>query len=153
MLLLDLTLNIYSPVNITASDQKNANGVIWKPIDGIRGPKNDDVWASLGSANSWWRMEFPRKSAISRVTIYPRFLDSTKRASMNGFAVYIGDFAVGNGSSNAICGDPWTKSQINVITFNCTGNTFGKYLYVAAASRPKATLFLSEISVYGCEGD
>ena len=106
MLLIDLILNFYSPVNVTASDQKNANGAIWKPIDGIRGPKNDDVWASLGSVNSWWRMELPRKSAISRLTIHPRSLDSTKRASMNGFAVYIGDSPVGNGSSNAICGDP-----------------------------------------------
>ena len=150
---IDKILNIYSPVNITASDQRSPHGPVWKPIDGVKGPSSTDSWGSLTSAKSWWRLEFQSRTVISRVVIYPRNLDSTRRKAMNGFTVYIGDSTIGNGSSNALCGQPWKATvEASEITINCLGRLVGKYLYVAAADAPLAALFLSEISVYGCQG-
>ena len=149
---IDKILNIYSPVNITASDQRSANSHVWKPIDGVKGPTSPDSWISLISAKSWWRLELQSRTVISRVVIYPRNLDSTRREEMNGFAVYIGDSTIGNGSSNALCGQPWEAIKASEITINCLGRLVGKYLYVAAADAPLAALLLSEISVYGCQG-
>ena len=71
---------------------------------------------------------------------------------MTGFTVYIGDLPDGNGSGNAMCRKP-SKSTLNtVITINCINPSVGKYLYVVAAYRAKAALYLAEIAVYGCEG-
>ena len=150
---IDNILNIYSPVNITASSQKSANCPVWKPVDGVKGPSTPDSWISVASAKySWWRIELQSRTVISRVVIYPRSLDGSKRTAMNGFSVYIGEYAIGNGSSNALCGQPWKAIETTEITINCLGNPVGKYLYVAAAAEPGATLFLSEISLYGCQG-
>ena len=153
---IDNILNIYSPVHVTASDQREY-GSIWKPIDGVIGLEEETSWISLESSQSWWRMEFPHRIAISRVLIYrPPFNGQyrmVKTAALTGFAVYVGDFDVGNGSRNAMCGKPWRAVFDTVITFHCTDILVGKYLYVAAADRPRAALYLSEVVVYGCEGD
>ena len=148
-------LNMYSPVQVTASGQKEL-GTIWKPIDGLIGQIEEASWISLQSSQSWWRMELPHRSAIDRVIVYtPPFVDNAavKRTAMGGFAVYIGNFPVGNGSSNARCGNPQKATPHNVIPFNCAGALSGKYVYIAAADRPGAQLYLSEIKVYGCKGD
>lgn len=147
-------LNIYSPIQVTASDQRCSYGSIWKPIDGVRGPMVYSSWISLTSLNSWWRMEFPNRNAISRVIIYLPILDFRRRITMNGFTVHIGDSPLGNGKSNAICGGPyaWNGSLTRIITVACEGSPLGKYLYVVAADRPGAALYLAEISVFECEG-
>lgn len=147
-------LNIYSPIQVTASDQRCSCGSIWKPIDGVRGPMVYSSWISLTSLNSWWRMEFPNRNAISRVIIYLPILDFRRRITMNGFTVHIGDSPLGNGKSNAICGGPyaWNGSLTRIITVACEGSPLGKYLYVVAADRPGAALYLAEISVFECEG-
>lgn len=97
-------------------------------------------------------MELPKRSAVSSVIIYTRSLDSKKRGYMTGFAVYVGDSVYGNGSRNAICGMPWAAAKTTVITMTCPDFPVGKYVYVAAAERSNAGLYLSEISIYGCEG-
>ena len=146
-------LNIYSPVRITASDEREGYGSIWKPVDGVHGTSVKTSWKSLKSSQSWWRMELSHHSAISRVVIYPPELNPGRIEAMNGFAVYIGDSSMGNGSSNAICGEPWKPSNVSMMTFNCLDSPVGKYLYVAAADRKISSLSLSEISVYECEGE
>ena len=149
-------MNIYSSVHVTASDQKEEYGSIWKPIDGVFGVAVEASWISLKLSHSWCRMEFNHRSAISRVVIHtPSFSNNTrllKKLNMNGFAVYIGDFAVGNGSTNDMCGEPWKALLIDVIEFNCITHPVGKYLYVAAGNVAEASLYLTEIQVYGCEG-
>ena len=113
-------------------------------------------WISLPSSQSWWRMEFSQRSAISKVIIYtPTFSIQTaaeKESTMNGFAVYIGDSPVGNGSINKRCGEPWKAEHHSAITMTCPDTILGNYLYVAAADRPESALYLTEIHVYGCEG-
>ena len=146
-------LNIYSRVNITASGQHFGYSSIWKPIDGLYSPAVQSSWRSLRSSNSWWRMELPHRIGISKVIIYTPERTSTITGQMNGFAVYIGDSSVGNGSHNAMCGRPWVASTTSVITINCTYTPIGKYMYVAGADRSGAQLYLSEISVYECEGE
>ena len=150
--IIDEVLNIYAPVNATASSQKLSGGPIWAPVDGMKSSTNDLTWISLASPRSWWRMEFPVRRAISSVVIHPKKLNVDERAAMNGFVVYIGDSPVGNGSSNAICGKPWVAIETSVIIVNCSINVFGKYLYVAGADVSSAMLYLSEISVYECQG-
>ena len=149
-------LNMYSPVQVTASGQKEL-GSIWKPIDGLIGQEEEASWISLQSSQSWWRMELPHRSAIDRVIVYrPTFVGegaAVKKTAMGGFAVYIGNFPVGNGSTNARCGNPQKATQHTVIPFNCGGALSGKYVYIAASAIPKAQLYLSEIKVYGCKGD
>ena len=142
---------MYSLVNITASDQFTPNNSIWKPVDGEHAPLDEVSWRSLSSSKSWWRMEFPHRSRISGVVIYPP--GSTKGDKMNGFAVYVGDSPVGNGSKNAMCGKPWRETVTSVITIRCRTLPVGKYLYVSAADRPGATVFLSEISFFTCQGN
>ena len=152
---IDNILNIYSPVHVKASNEKEGFCSIWKPIDGVIGITVEESWAPLSSSLSWWRMELPRRSAISRVTVYiPAFeqKDILKRLAMHGFAVYIGDKTIGNGSKNAMCGKPWVVNLSSVIIFNCQHGLAGKYLYVAASDQDKAALYLTEIEVYGCEG-
>ena len=72
---------------------------------------------------------------------------------MIGFAVYIGDFAAGNGSTNPMCGNPSWARYNTIILIDCTDTLVGKYLYVAAADRPGAALYLNEVIVNGCEGE
>ena len=71
---------------------------------------------------------------------------------MTGFTVYIGDLPYGNGSGNAMCGKLSESTLNTAITIKCTNPSVGKYLYVVAADRAKAALYLVEINVYGCEG-
>ena len=153
-------LSIYSPVHVTASDQKEGFGSIWKPIDGVVGPAVEESWISLKSSQSWWRMQLPHRSAVSKVVIFiPSFHNSTqldrlaKLTLMTGFTVYIGDYPVVNRRKNAMCGNPWIISTDTVITFNCTAILLGKYLYVAGPDRSEGILYVTEINVYGCEGD
>ena len=47
------------------------------------------------------------------MVIHPKKLNDDERAAMNGFVVYIGDSPVSNGSSNAICGQPWVDKCDN----------------------------------------
>lgn len=153
----DYTLNIYRPLNVTASGQKNPNGAIWKPIDGVldqsaQGSSNEYSWVSVSLTSPWWRMELPRRTAISSVVIHTRMLDSSRRARMDGFVVYVGDSTHGNGSNNALCGAPWAAVDTRVIVNTCSNSTFGKFLYVAGAERAGVKLYLNEIYVYGCEG-
>ena len=98
-------------------------------------------------------MEFPSRNVISSVIIYIPHLDSRKRVAMNGFAVYIGDSPLDNGKNNAMCGEPWTATLTSVITIDCKDSPLGKYLYVVAANRPGTALYLTEISVFECEGE
>ena len=145
---------MYSPVNITASDQFAPSNSIWKPVDGVHGTSIETSWKSLSSSKSWWRMEIPHRNRIVGVVGVVIYLPSSpERQKMNGFAVYIGDSPVGNGNSNALCSEPWRGTISTVITINCTELPVGKYLYVSAADRPGATLVLSEISVFTCQGD
>ena len=120
------------------------------------GTTEEESWISLQASQSWWRLELPHRSTIARVVIHiPTFTSETdvKRSFMNGFTVYIGDSPVGNGSINARCGKPWTARKVTVIEIICTGDPLvGRYLFVAAADRKKARLYLTEIYVYGCEG-
>jgi hypothetical protein len=148
----DKFLNIYSPVDITASDQKYT-GPIWKPIDGTSGTSVAKSWVSLDSSQSWWRMELSRSTPISAVVVYtPDLLYHRKNLkAMDGFAVYIGNSVVGNGSKNAMCGKPWKADTTSVITFNCKDAIVGKYVYVSAAGRYGAAISLSEVSLYQCE--
>jgi hypothetical protein len=147
----DNILNIYSPVNITASDQRSANSPIWRPVDGVISSSVRDAWYSLPTGKSWWRIELRSRTLIFRVVIYPSSLDSSRRRAMDGFAVYVGDSVTVHGSSNALCGQPWMATQESAITMNCQGNCTGKYLYFTAADKPGAALFLNEISIHGCE--
>ena len=71
---------------------------------------------------------------------------------MTGFTVYIGDLPDGNGSGNAMCGKLSYSNTDTVILINCINPSVGKYLYVVAADRAKAALYLVEINVYGCQG-
>ena len=142
---------MYSPVNITASDQFAPSNSIWKPVDGVHGTLTEASWKSLPFSKSWWRMEIPHRSTIVGVVIY--LPSSPEREKMDGFAVYVGDSPVGNGSSNALCSEPWRGTISTVITISCTKLPVGKYLYVSAADRPGATLVLSEISVFTCQGN
>ena len=145
---------MYSPVEITASDQRYT-GSIWKPIDGVSGTSVEESWRSLHSSRSWWRMELPHRSPISAVVVYtPDFLYHRRNLkAMDGFAVYVGDSPIGNGSNNAICGEPWRADTTNVITFNCRDTIVGKYVYVSAAERYEAAVCLSEVSIYRCQGE
>ena len=152
-------LNIYSPVHVTASDQKGL-GSIWKPIDGVNGKAEEESWISLPSSQSWWRMELTHKSTIFSVVIHipsfhgkPNGYRRGKLTAMTGLAVYIGDSPVGNGSKNTMCGQPWIAQMNTVISFKCTTPSYGKYLYVAGADKSKTELYLSEIVVFGCKGD
>ena len=151
-IIIDKALNIYNPVSITASSQNHAGGPVWAPLDGIKSSTTDLTWISVSSRRPWWRMEFSVRRAISSVVILPKSLSNSERARMNGFAVYIGDSPIGNGSGNAICGKPWAAVDTSVIIMNCFVNMFGKYLYVAGADVSNAVLYLSEISVYECQG-
>ena len=150
-------LNIYSDVRVTASDQKEAFGSVWKPIDGVISLAVEASWISLKSSRSWWRMELPRRTAISRVHIFVPFFSGKNRVAniiaMSGLAVYIGDSSVGNGSKNAMCGKPWVPSYTSVLSIDCTDTLVGKYLFVAAADRPGAALYMTELTIYGCEGE
>ena len=145
-------MNIYSPVYVTASDQKEGFGSIWKPIDGVIGPNVEESWISLQSSQSWWRMELPRRSAVSSVVIHIPGLERLERFVMAGFAVYIGDVSFGNGSKNEMCGKPWTVDYRTVTTFNCQQAPAGKYVYVAASDQKESALYLTEIIVYECDG-
>ena len=146
----DKILNIYSPVYVTASDQKEGFGSIWKPIDGVVGPNVEESWISLQSSQSWWRMELPRRIAVSSVVIHIPVL-KLETFVMAGFAVYIGDVSYGNGSKNEMCGKPWTVVYTTVIKFDCQQAPAGKYLYVAASDKKESALYLTEINVYGCD--
>ena len=145
-------LNIYSPVSITASGQRYPHGAVWAPVDRISSSTYYQTWISLSSPNPWWRIEFPAKRSISSVVIHPKLLSYADRVRMSGFSVYVGDSPVGNGSSNAMCGKPWAAVESSVIIVNCSINLFGRYLYVAGSDVSYATLYLSEISVYVCQG-
>ena len=145
-------MDIYSAVHVTASDQKERFGSIWKPIDGVIGPEVEEPWISLQSSQSWWRMELPRRSAVSTVNIYIPGISIVEKLVMRGFAVYIGDDTVGNGSRNKMCGKPWREYTHTVIVFDCQHASAGKYLYAAASDKDEAALYLTEIKVYGCEG-
>ena len=147
-------MDIYSPVQVTASDQKEGFGSIWKPTDGVIGPAMQASWMSLQSSHSWWQMKLPRRSVVSSVVIYipSSFSASVAKSAMNGFAVHIGDLPVNSGSRNSICGKPWEQTATSVIAINCTGSLIGSYLLVAAADRQGSALCLTEIEVYGCEG-
>jgi hypothetical protein len=150
----DNVLNIYSPVNITASDQFRANGPVWKPVDGVKALSTRDSWLSLSEGGSWWRIEFESEIIISGVIIYPGGLTSLERDRMDGFSVSIGDSVSGSANINALCGQPWqapSTSPITEIRINCVGGLVGKYLYVTASDRLGATLYIGEISIYGCE--
>jgi hypothetical protein len=150
-------LNIYSPVDVTASDQKGF-GSIWRPIDGVSTGPKEASWISLRSSQSWWRMTLPYINVIYKVKVfrpsYPELAHKDKalrNLAMSGFAVYIGNLSVGNGSKNAMCGTPWKHDYATAITFKCMNAPLGKYVYVAAADRNDAELQLSEVRVYGCE--
>ena len=149
-------MNIYSPVHITASDQEKGSGAIWKPVDGVIKFVQKAAWISLQSSRSWWRMELPHRSTIYRVVIYtlPSGTSNPLLVSlaMTGLTVYIGDIPHGNGSRNAMCGNLSKSTTDTVININCINPGVGKYLYVAAADKEKAALYLVEIKVYGCEG-
>ena len=147
-------MNIYSSAKVTASDQEGI-GSIWKPVDGVTDIAQESAWLSLESSQSWWRLELPHRSVISKVIIHkPSFIGNAavKSSAMNGFAVYIGDFPVGNGSRNAMCGKPWKAELATAILIKCIDILVGNYLFVAAAAKEKAALHLSEINVFGCEG-
>jgi hypothetical protein len=145
-------MNIYSSVRVTASDQKNGHAAIWKPIDGVYGTTALASWKSRKSSQSWWRVELPGSCAITKVLIYPAELNPGRMEAMRGFAVYIGDSSVGNGSRNAICGGPWEPKNTTMIVLPCSDMPVGNYLYVAAADRSISSLSLNEVSVYSWEG-
>jgi hypothetical protein len=143
-------------VRVTALSQKEEFNSIWKPIDGVFETAEESSWISLPSSQSWWRLELSHRSAVSKVVIYtPLFTgylsDRKKLVSMRGFAVYVGDLAVGDGRSNKRCGEPWKPTLAHKITRICTGPFLGNYIYVTAADTPGAMLYLTEITVYGCE--
>jgi hypothetical protein len=152
----DHILNIYSPVQVSASDPINAASSIWAPIDGLEDTR---TWISRSSSKPWWRLEFPTRTIVSKVAIYARKLEFEDLRRMNKFIVYVGDFPDGNGDKNAKCGKPWktTETKNNYeprplqASVNCSKNLSGRYLYVSVADSGKARIYLGEISVYGCK--
>ena len=92
---------------------------------------------------------------ISRLVIdVPNNIDIADIRTMLTSTVYIGDSSDGNGNSNAMC-EGILKANVNsdVIEINCTNTPAGKYMYIVAGNIAGAALFLTEISLYGCEGD
>ena len=100
-----------------------------KPLDGVIMSEPKAAWISLQSSRSWWRMELRSIECISGI-----YLTATE-VEMQCVEIKL------------------SKSTLNtVITINCVNLSVGKYLYVVAADRAKAALYLAEINVYGCEG-
>ena len=155
LVVIDYFLNIYSPVNVTASDQTPEYGSIWNPVDGLNGTTLEESWNSIVNSKSWWRMELPESSVVFSVMIYIPDLNNNRRRRMDDFIVYIGNSSVVDGSRNTICGSAGTLSnKSRQMTVDCTNPSVGKYLFVAAANRKKSALYLSEIYVYNkCEGN
>jgi hypothetical protein len=151
-------MDIYGTAYVSASDQQEESGSIWKPIDGMKIPTITSSWISLKSGKSWWKVKFPQRSAISQVFIYiPKWSDRNvwtgKLLEMNGFTVHIGDSTTANGKANRMCGSPQKLiTRTTAIRIIC-GETaiFGKYLHVAAADRQGASIYLTEIVPHGCE--